>query len=140
MTEKREFHAASVDEAVARAVRDLGIDQDDLSYRVVDEGNTGFLGIGVRDARIEVDAAAVSNKPALASEPAGPTPSNAPAEESSVEELEETSPPVEDVDEDDSEPNPIGATDASEDAEAEPVPRDALDETQERVSALLGAM
>ena len=56
MTEKREFYAASVEEAVAKAATRLGIGQDELSYRVVDQGNSGFLGIGARDARIEVDA------------------------------------------------------------------------------------
>ena len=61
MTEKREFYAASVEEAVARAARDLGTEQDALSYRVVDQGNSGFLGIGARDARIEVDATPAAN-------------------------------------------------------------------------------
>ncbi len=56
MTEKSEFYAANVEEAVARAARDLGVNADDLSYRVLDSGNSGFLGFGARDARIEVDA------------------------------------------------------------------------------------
>src|SRR4028119_351161 len=56
MTEKREFYAASVEEAVAKAATHLGIEPDALPYRVVDQGNSGFLGIGARDARIEVDA------------------------------------------------------------------------------------
>ena len=55
MTEKREFYAASVEEAVARAANAVGSEESALSYRVLDQGNSGFLGIGARDARIEVD-------------------------------------------------------------------------------------
>ena len=58
MMEKREFYASTVEEAVNKAARDLGIEPGQLSYRVVDEGNSGFLGIGARDARVEVDAPA----------------------------------------------------------------------------------
>ena len=68
MTEKREFYAASVEEAVAKAATRLGIEQDELSYRVVDQGNSGFLGIGARDARIEVDAPSAASD----EEPAAP--------------------------------------------------------------------
>jgi len=56
MTEEREFYASSVEEAVQKAAADLGVPSGELDYRVLDEGNTGFLGIGARDARIVVDA------------------------------------------------------------------------------------
>lgn len=55
MTQEREFYAATVDEAVEKAAGDLGLSVGELSYRVLDEGNTGFLGIGARDARIIVE-------------------------------------------------------------------------------------
>lgn len=55
MTHEREFYAATVDEAVEKAAGDLGLSVGELSYRVLDEGNTGFLGIGARDARIIVE-------------------------------------------------------------------------------------
>lgn len=55
MTHDREFYAATVDEAVEKAAGDLGLSVGELSYRVLDEGNTGFLGIGARDARIIVE-------------------------------------------------------------------------------------
>lgn len=55
MSENREFYAANVEEAVAKAAQDLGVNAEDVSYRVVDSGNSGFLGIGARDARIEVE-------------------------------------------------------------------------------------
>ena len=56
MTEEREFYASTVDEAVAKAAADQGVAADELAFRVLDEGNTGFLGIGARDARIVVQA------------------------------------------------------------------------------------
>ncbi|MBA2714363.1 MAG: Jag N-terminal domain-containing protein, partial [Rubrobacteraceae bacterium] len=55
MTDDREFYAATVDEAVERAAADLGLPTEEVSYKVLDEGNTGFLGIGARDARIVVE-------------------------------------------------------------------------------------
>ena len=56
MTEKREFNAATVDEAVEKASATLGLSVKELSYEVVDAGSEGFLGIGARDARIIVEA------------------------------------------------------------------------------------
>ena len=57
MTEDREFYAATVEEAVERAAGQLGLASEDVTYRVLDEGNSGFLGIGARDARIVVEIA-----------------------------------------------------------------------------------
>src|SRR5918997_1242195 len=56
MTSDREFHASTVEEAVAKAAEELGVGADELGFKVLDEGNTGFLGIGARDARIAVQA------------------------------------------------------------------------------------
>jgi cold shock CspA family protein len=52
--EKRGFFAPTVNEALRKASTTLGLPVNDLSYEVVDVGNTGFLGIGARDARIVV--------------------------------------------------------------------------------------
>ena len=60
MTEKKEFHGASVEEAAQKAASFLGISEDALEYDVIDEGSVGFLGIGTRDARISVRNAAAS--------------------------------------------------------------------------------
>jgi spoIIIJ-associated protein len=51
----REFNAATVEEALERASASLGLPVEGLSYKVVDEGSEGFLGIGARDARIVVE-------------------------------------------------------------------------------------
>jgi spoIIIJ-associated protein len=134
MIEKREFYAASVEEAVAKAASRLGIEQDALSYRVVDQGNSGFLGIGARDARIEVDAPLqTSNDEPVVPEPVAEV---FPTEEVVVHEVptereaaEQESQPVEAVD---MAPEPQ--------SDAEEIPQDVVDETEGRITALLDAM
>jgi spoIIIJ-associated protein len=59
MTDSREFYASTVDEAVEKAALELGLSSAEISYRVLDEGNSGFLGIGARDARIIVETQAL---------------------------------------------------------------------------------
>ena len=129
MTEKREFYAASVEEAVAKAATRLGIGQDELAYRVVDQGNSGFLGIGARDARIEVEApfAASDEEPAPSETPS--------AEEVAVaDETVEPAAIVEDT-------QPVEADIAPEPREdAEEIPQDAVDEAEQRATMLLDAM
>jgi len=58
MTETREFYAATLEGAVEKAALELGLSSEEVSYRVLDQGNAGFLGIGARDARIIVEAPA----------------------------------------------------------------------------------
>ncbi len=55
---KEEFYAATVEEAVEKAASTLNVAQDQLVYEILDSGGSGFLGIGARDARIEVQGAA----------------------------------------------------------------------------------
>ena len=129
MTEKREFYAASVEEAVAKAATRLGLEQDALSYRVVDQGNSGFLGIGARDARIEGDAPVQTN----AEEPAAEV---SPIEEPAVEENSADRDAAED------ENQPVEAADIAPEPQedAEEIPQDVVDETEGRITALLDAM
>jgi len=56
MKDDIEFYASTVSEAVEKAALELGLTSAEVSYRVLDEGNSGFLGIGARDARIVVEA------------------------------------------------------------------------------------
>ena len=58
MTDSMEFYASTIDDAVEKAALELGLASAEVSYRVLDEGNSGFLGIGARDARIIVEAPA----------------------------------------------------------------------------------
>jgi spoIIIJ-associated protein len=76
MTDEREFYAATVQEAVQRAADELGLSPEELPYRVLDEGNSGFLGIGARDARVTVETPG-DNTEAPAVEPQETTPSDA---------------------------------------------------------------
>lgn len=55
MNNTREFYAVTVDEAVKKASAALGVPSDRLNFEVLDQGSTGFLGIGSRDARILVE-------------------------------------------------------------------------------------
>jgi spoIIIJ-associated protein len=55
MNDSREFYAATVEEAVDKASAALGVPRDLLVFEVLDQGSTGFLGIGARDARILVE-------------------------------------------------------------------------------------
>jgi spoIIIJ-associated protein len=52
MSEPREFNASTVEYALDKASSALGIERGSLSYEVLDEGSSGFLGLGARDARI----------------------------------------------------------------------------------------
>ena len=134
MTEKREFYAASVEEAVAKAATRLGLEQDALSYRVVDQGNSGFLGIGARDARIEVDAPVQTR----AEEPTAPEPV---AEVSPIEEPAAQENVAErDAVEDENQPGEAADIAPEPQENAEEIPQDVVDETEERISALLDAM
>src|SRR5215210_2837401 len=77
MTDEREFYAATVQEAVQRAADELGLPPEELPYRVLDEGNSGFLGIGARDARVVVETPG-ENMTAPAVEPQETTPPDVP--------------------------------------------------------------
>ena len=83
MTDAIEFYASTIDDAVEKAALELGLSPQEVAYRVLDEGNSGFLGIGARDARIIVEAPAQPN----GDEDAGP-PETTPAETAVVNEPE----------------------------------------------------
>jgi spoIIIJ-associated protein len=55
MSDRQEFHGATVDEAVDKASKALNLAPDQVRFEVVDHGSSGFLGIGARDARIVVE-------------------------------------------------------------------------------------
>jgi spoIIIJ-associated protein len=54
MINSREFYAATVEEAAEKASAALGVPRDRLDFEILDQGSTGFLGIGARDARVLV--------------------------------------------------------------------------------------
>jgi spoIIIJ-associated protein len=55
MSERQEFYAATVEEAVDKASKALNVAPDRIRFEVLDQGSSGFLGIGTRDARIVVE-------------------------------------------------------------------------------------
>jgi spoIIIJ-associated protein len=123
-----EFYASTIEEAVEKAALELGLSSEEVSYRVLDEGNSGFLGIGARDARIMVQTSA----PHASGE--DEPPKTTPAENVVVDELE---------------PEPsenAGSSTLSEvygkQSESEQVeaPQELLDEIRALVSSVLDAM
>ncbi len=133
MTEKREFYATTVDEAVGSAADELGLPADEISYTVLDEGNSGFLGIGARDARILVTTTVSTPEAAIEDdEPLATVPDDASADSPDEE------PP--DIGAS-SEMSPLaevyGESSGSEQAEA---PQELLDEVRDLVSSILVAM
>src|SRR5215211_6820493 len=55
MSDRQEYYAATVEEAVDKASKALNVAPDQISFEVLDQGSSGFLGIGARDARIVVE-------------------------------------------------------------------------------------
>lgn len=51
--EFQEFSAKTVDDAITEACMKLSVTSDKLEYEVVEEGSSGFLGIGSKDAVIK---------------------------------------------------------------------------------------
>jgi spoIIIJ-associated protein len=128
MTDSMEFYASTIEEAVEKAALELGLSSEEVSYRVLDEGNSGFLGIGARDARIIVQAS---------------------APHASGEDEHPESTPAENVVVDEPEPEPsedAGSSTLSEvygeQSESEQVeaPQELLDEIRALVSSVLDAM
>lgn len=54
MKEYMEFSAKTVDEAITKALLELGISSDRLEYEIIEKGSTGILGIFTRPAVIRV--------------------------------------------------------------------------------------
>jgi spoIIIJ-associated protein len=128
MTDSMEFYASTIEEAVEKAALELGLSSEEVSYRVLDEGNSGFLGIGARDARIIVQAS---------------------APHASGEDEHPESTPAENVVVDEPEPEPSEDAGSStlfevygEQSESEQVeaPQELLDEIRALVSSVLDAM
>lgn len=75
MSKKQEFHAATVEEAIDKAGKALNVARDQVRFEVLDQGSSGFLGMGARDARITVEYTdARSNAPAPEMAEAQPEP------------------------------------------------------------------
>ena len=125
MIKGREFYAETLEEAIEKASVSLGISQEDLKYEVLDPGSSGFLGIGGRDARIEVDERQVS-------ELSGNQDSTADSETvipEDSEEAEENQQDTETVE------TPEESPPSSHEQDRGPVPDELLEEVREFVSS-----
>lgn len=73
-----ETRAKSVDEAIAEALAELGVNKEDVDIEIVQEPSKGFLGLGSKEAVVRVTVK-------------GGAPAEAPAEEPEVKSVEEAS-------------------------------------------------
>lgn len=54
MLKSQEYRGKTTDEAVARALEELGLEREDVSVEIVERGKSGFLGLGATDAVVRV--------------------------------------------------------------------------------------
>ena len=69
------------DEALAAALRELGLDRDDVSVEIVERAKSGFLGIGSSPAVVRVEYEVPDEEPAEAPAIQGSAPAETPAPE-----------------------------------------------------------
>lgn len=85
MTERIEFTAKTVDEAVLNAMKHFGVTRDRISIRIVEEGAKGLFGFGAKDAKIVASLREVTEVKTSAPE----KPKEAPKKEAKTEKKEE---------------------------------------------------
>ena len=56
----KEYTGKTVNDLITDACQDLGVTSDRLDYVVVDEGSSGFLGLGAKNAVIKARNQAIS--------------------------------------------------------------------------------
>ena len=59
-----ESRGKTVDDAIAAALEELGLEREDVSVEIVERGKSGFLGIGAADAVVNVSYEAPDEEPA----------------------------------------------------------------------------
>lgn len=133
MNDSREFYAATVDEAVEKASAALGVPSDRLNFEVLDQGSTGFLSIGARDARILVEYPESQTDLPL---PGGEE-EDRPLEYAGESDVE---PPVEDVPQEVTQVPAAQIAEEDDDIVAEEAPEDLILAVDEFATALIDAM
>ena len=63
MARKRQFEAATLQEALGKASAALGVPEPDLHYEIVDTGRRGLFGLGQKDVCIRVEAPEAQQPP-----------------------------------------------------------------------------
>lgn len=69
MLTTKEFRGKTADDAIAKALAELGLEREDISVEIIERGKNGFLGIGAADAVVSVSYEAPDEEPAPAEEP-----------------------------------------------------------------------
>ena len=54
MERSQDFEGRTLEEALGRAAETLGLQMEDLTYEVIEDGRKGFLGLGARPTKIRV--------------------------------------------------------------------------------------
>ena len=93
MTKFIETTGKTEEEAVANALRQLGLDRDDVSVEIIERAKSGFLGLGSSPARVrvsyeapdEAEEAVEASAPVVEEVPAPVAEEEAPAEENIAE-------------------------------------------------------
>lgn len=96
MLKTREYSGKTAEDAIAKALAELGLERDDVSVEIVERGKSGFLGLGAVEATVrisyegeddevieqaEVPAPAAAEKPAPAEKRSAPRAEGTQAEE-----------------------------------------------------------
>lgn len=66
MLKSMEYRGKTVDDAVANALAELGLEREDVSVEIVERGKSGFLGLGAMDAVVRVSFEGPDEEPAPA--------------------------------------------------------------------------
>ena len=69
MLKSIEMTGATRDDAIQKALNTLGLDRDDVSVEVLDNGKRGFLGFGSSDAKVRVTYEVPDEKPEIKEQP-----------------------------------------------------------------------
>ncbi len=113
MQKSMEFRGKTTEDAIVKALSELGLERDDISVEIVERGKAGFLGIGAAEAVVRVSYEGPDEEPAPAAEPSGPVVSAAREAE------EKKAAPAAEPAKKESAPAPVKKTRRAEGAQAE---------------------
>ena len=99
-----EIIAPSIEEAVAKGIRQLGLPEDAVEVEVLDQGSKGFLGLGTRLARVRLKIKDLSGSKEVEAQPAPRKPAARPKPAARVVEAPVKKEPVPTIDAGDLEP------------------------------------
>ena len=112
MTNTIKVSAVSVEKAIQKGLRQLGLPQDQVFVEIISEGKKGLFGFGQKNAEVELTpVATMVNEEVAKEEVSKPV---VEAEEVTVETVETVEVPEEDFDEDDFEDEEAGEVDYEE--------------------------